>query len=798
MKILSGMMTEPNIVDSAVNAERAVVLAEMREGTGPQSRIGDASRQFFFAGQRMATRSPIGTTTTLNAATAAAMEAFHERWYRPENAVISVAGDIEPALMEGLIKKYFAPWTVGGKGEALPDFGDPDPKFPVAAVTVEPGIPTGISLAWERPWRPRADTIIYNQRKLTDMLALQMINRRLEQAARAGGSFLQASVDQQDVSRSVDGTFVTIVPAGSDWEKALNDVRAIIEDAKATAPTQAEIDREYAQFDTALAIQVENQDTEAGSKQASDMVSAVDIRETTVSAQAALDIFRSGKPGMTPDAMLDSTRRLFSADVVRAMLMTPTPLPGAKEKLTAALAAQVAAAKDARLADGTVTMADLPKFGAPGTAVSRAPVGLPGMEIITFSNGVKLTLYANDAETEKVRINVRFGHGQQDFSPTKPVPAWAAGYALVASGIGKLDQRQLDDLTNGRRLDFGFSIDDDAFEFSAVTRPADYADQLKLFAAKLAFPRWDPAPVARVKAGVAAAYDTMTSSPDGVMGRDLNWLLRDKDVRYRTPGKPEIAALTPEAFRATWEPILASGPIEVQIFGQVKPEDAIAQVAATFGSLPKRSERPIPAQNRQTHFPAHVENPVVLRHTGDKDQAAAAMAWPTSGGFAAAKESRQLEILTQIFNDRLFEKMRATDGAAYSPSVQNSWPFSFDSGGYILVSSQVKPEKLGYFFQQTKETAADLAARPVSDDELQRAVAPMRQLLSRASTGNAFWMSQMEGATQDSRYVDVMKSMSSDMLRVTPADIQTLAQKYLVPGKSWSIEVLPDGVAAGR
>ena len=799
MKILSGMMMEPNIVESAVSAERAVVLAEMRESTGPQSRISDATRKFFFAGQPMADRSPIGTTATLNAATAPALEAFHERWYRPENAVIAISGDADPAVMEALVKKYFTTWTVAGKGEAIPDFGDPNPKYPAATVVVEPGIPTGISLAWERPWRPRADTIVYNQAKLTDMLALQMINRRLEQAARAGGSFLQASVDQQDVSRSVDGTFVTILPAGPDWEKALNDVRAIIEDAKDSAPTQAEIDREYAQFDTALAIQVENQDTEAGSKQASDMVSAVDIRETTVSSQAALDIFRSGKPGMTPQAMLESTRRLFSANVIRAMLMTPTALPGAQEKLTAALAAQVAAAKNARLTDVTVTMDDLPKLGPPGTVVSRVPAGgLQGMEIITFSNGVKLTLFANDAETEKVRINVRFGHGQQDFSPTSPVPSWAAGYALVASGIGKLGQRELDDLTNGRRLDFGFSIDDDAFEFAAVTRPADYADQLRLFATKLAEPRWDPAPIARVKAGITAAYDTMSSSPDGVMSRDLNWLLRDKDVRYRTPNKAEIAALTPEQFRKTWEPILASGPIEIELFGQVKADDAIAKVAATFGALPPRKELPVPAANRRMRFPAHNEKPIVLRHSGDKDQAAAVMAWQTSGGFAASKESRQLEILTQIFNDRLFEGLRATDGAAYSPSVANSWPFSFDSGGYILVSSQIKPEKIGYFYKLIKDTAADLASKPVDDDELQRAVAPMRQMLSRASTGNAFWMSQMEGATRDPRYIDVMKSMGPDLLSVTPAELQALAKKYLVPGKSWSAMVLPDGVEAGK
>lgn len=796
MKILAGMMAEPNINETSVDAERAVVLAEKRESDGPQSRISDANRLHFFAGQPLAEHAPIGTVETLKAATPAKMEAFHQRWYRPENTVIAISGDIDPALAEQLIKGNFASWSPTGKGENIPDFGAPDPKAPATRVFVEPGVPVSLTMAWLRPWTPHADTIVYNQDKLTDMLALQIVSRRLERAARSGGSFLQASVEQQDVSRSADGSFVSIMPSNDDWQKALRDVRAIIEDAKAAPPSQAEIDREYAQMDTALAIQVENAPTEAGAKQATDLVSAVDIRETTVSPQAAVEIFRAGKPAMTPQKILDSTRRLFSAGVFRAMLVTSKIEPGQDERLAAAVAAPVKAATNARLSDKPVTMADLPNLGAPGTVVSRTQVGLPSMETITFSNGVKLVLFANDAEPEKVRINVRFGHGQQAFSPVKPVPSWAGGYALMASGIGDLGQSELDELMIGRRMGMDFDTDDDAFEMQAVTRPADYKDQLRLFAAKLAKPGWDPAPIARVKTGAMVAYDAMSRAPDSVLGRDLNWLLHDKDVRFRTPSRAEIDALTPEAFRATWAPVLASGPIEIQLFGHVDADDAIKAVAATFGALPPRADTPVPAANKAMRFPAHVEKPVVLRHKGDKDQAAAVMAWPTAGGFALQQEGRQLEILTQIFNDRLFDKLRSTEGAVYSPSVQNNWPFSYDSGGYILVTSQVRPDRISYFYDAVKATAADLAANPVSADELQRAVAPMQQLLMRASTGNAFWMNQMEGATHDPRYVQAMQTMGKDMLSVTPAQLQALAAKYLVPAKSWSAIVLPEGVTA--
>lgn len=793
MKILAGMMSDPNIVPSAVNAERAIVLAEMREGTSNASKVADASRALFFAGQPLGSHPPIGTSETLNAATAAKLQAFHDRWYRPENAVISVSGDVDPAVIEALIHTYFSSWRGKGPHVPLTDFGAPDPDQPASAVVVEQGVPASISLAWLRPWKFKADTIDYNQRKLADMVALQMINRRLEEAARQGdASFLQASVSVDDISRSGNATFLSLIAVGNNWEKALADVRAIIQDAKETPVAKADIDREFAQLETALAIDVENQDTQASATQADMLVGAVDIRETTVTPEAALEIFRSARALMTPAYMLEATRRMFTGDATRALLVLPRAEANAQGRLSAALKAPVEAATGVRLAASTVTMDDLPKLPTGGTVVSRQPIGLMGMEMVSFANGVKLILFANDAESGKVRINVRFARGMLDLSPSKAQPTWAANYVLAANGIGKLGQRELDDLTNGRRLGFDFGIDDNAFELAAVTRPTDYKDQLRLFATKLYAPGWAAEPVERAKAGLLAAYDASSSSPNGVLGRKLDWLLHDRDMRYRTPSKAEIAALTPAQFKAFWQPILASGPIEVQIFGDVKADDAIAAVAATFGALPPRQPLPIGADSREVRFPPHNDKPLVLTHDGDKDQSAAVVAWPTGAGLADVREARQLDILAQIIGDRLFEKLRVIDGAAYSPTAQSDWPFGFDKGqGYLVVMSQLRPKRVDYFFQLVREIASDLAIHPVSADELQRALAPARQALARASTGNAFWMNQMEGATQDPRYVAAMKSMPRDMLSVTPEDLRALAAKYLVDSKSYTIEVLP-------
>lgn len=793
MKILAGMLAEPNIVSQAVEAERAVVMAEKRESLGPSVTVGNSVREFYFAGQPLATPNPIGTTETLAGARAEALKAFHDRWYRPDRTVIAISGDIDPALMETYVRRHFAPWTNDGPATPQPAFGAPDPKAPETRVIVEPRSPVSLGVAWLRPWKPKADTIAYNQGKLIETLALQIINRRLEQAARGGASYIQASVDQQDVSRSVDGTFVTITPIGTDWKKAMDDVRAIIADASKTPPSAEDIARDYAQLETAFAIAAENSDTEPSAGQAETLTGAVDIRETTVTSQAALDIFRSAKPLMTPQRMLEATRRMFSGTAKRAMLTLPAAEAGAEIALATAFKSPVAPAKDVRLAAGTVTMDALPTLPPAGTVVSRETAGPLKIEKVTYSNGVQLMLFANAAEKEKVRINVRWGNGEQSFAPGEETGIWAAPYVLAANGIGDLDQRALDQLTNGRRMEFKFQTAENAFELSAVSRPADYRDQLRLYATKLAFPRWDAGPLTRVKAVFEAAETASTASPDALLGRDLGWMLRDKDGRFAPARRELVAQMTPEKFRAIWEPRLAAGPIEVQIFGDVKPDEAIAAVAETFGALPARAAVPVPAANRTLRFPAPVATPLVLRHDGSVEQAAAVIAWPTGGGYTNLKESRELEILSQIINDRLFEKFRSMDGAAYSPNVSNVWPMTYDNGGYLAVQSQIKPEKLAAFGAIVHDIAHDLATTPVTDDELQRIIAPMRQLLGRASTGNAFWMAQTEGATRDPNVLPAMATFSSDLLGTTAADIQALARKYLVEDKSWSVIVLSKG-----
>ena len=800
MKLLSGMVRSPVLSDANVKAEVPIVMAEKRERGGPGERAGNASREVLFSGQRLATRTPIGTEETLGAATGDSVSAFYKRWYRPENAVIVAAGDMDPLQLAAEIEKWFGDWQGEGPAVPAPDFGDPvapagaDPENPVGevGVVVEPDLPRSFTYAVMRLWRPVQDTVAYNEGLLRDALAQALINRRLESRARAGGSYLYAQVSQDDVSRSADMTFVRFAPLTSDWKAALDDIRGVIADALATPPSQEEIDRELAEFEIVFKSQVEQRRVLPGPRLADDIVNAVDIREAVAAPETVLTVFNSMRETITPELVLDHTRALFTGDVIRASYVTPATGEASAEAIRAALGEDIAADAEARVAAQAISFDDLPTVGEPGEVIAQAPIGVLDIEQVEFANGVKAILWANDAEPGRVAVKVRFGAGYRAIDPEDAVYANLGYAALIGSGIGELGQEELDVLATGRKFGFDFQTGDGAFSFYAQTREQDLEEQLYLFAAKLAMPGWDPNPVIRAKAAGKLAYESYGANPNGVLQRDLEYLLSDRDARFRTPTPQMFDAATPEGFRETWEPLLKQGPVEVLVFGEFDKAATVDALRRTFGALAPRDTAPATVLERPVAFPEAGET-VVRHHRGDANQAAAVIAWPSGAGVENLRESRRLEVLVSLFNNRLMEAMREHAGASYSPVVRSEWPSDVNSGGRIAALAQLRPEDVPVFFAEAERIAQELASAPVSEDEYNRVVEPLRQYVSRASTGNLFWLYQLESATQDPRRIPMLRFLLADYTQTPPAELQALAQKYLGSRAGWRLAVIPQG-----
>ncbi|MGV3554317.1 MAG: M16 family metallopeptidase [Croceibacterium sp.] len=798
VRLMAGMVREPALSEANLAADVPIVLAERRDRAGPDMRLADAMRETFFHGLRLGDHAVIGTVETLEGATPAAVRAFHDRWYRPEKTVISAVGDVDREVLAALVEKYFADWQGKGPLVEAPDFGDPrppagaDPANPVGEtrVLVEAGQPRALTYAYLRPYVQVVDNMELNRGRLIDAIGLAIVNRRLEARARSGGRYLYAQADNQDVSRSTSATFVSFAPLDADWRGALADVRGVIADALAEPPSQDEIDREAAAIEVAFTNQVEQSTIQGGAQLSDEITQAVDIGEAVGTPDLFLQVYRQSQGRFTPDAVFDHTRALFQGDVIRALYITPSSGEATDDAIADALREAPQGDASARLSAEAISFADLPPVGTPAPPVSRRPIGVYDVEQLDYANGVKALVWNSRNEPGRVTVRVRFGSGWRGFADDQGVYARLGEMALVSAGQGELGQEQIERVTTGRKITYSFSISEGSFVFEGQTRQADLADQLYLFANKLAQPRWDAQPIERALASARLAYDSYDRNPNGVLSRDLEFLLSGRDPRFATPGPAQLQAATPEGLRRVWEPLLKQGPVEVAVFGDIDTEAAVDAISRTFGALPPREPIPAAALARGIGFPAGGDQPLVLRHGGDPDQAAAVIAWPGGAGSAALPESRKVDLLTRIFANRLLDAMREQAGASYSPSVFSDWPTEIDSGGSIVALAQIPPQKVPQFFAAADAIAADLAANGPTAEELGRATEPVAQAIDRLQTGHTFWLNQLEGSTRDINLVANLRSLLRDYTQVGAPELQQLAAKYLVPGKSFKVAVL--------
>ncbi|MFP5392782.1 MAG: M16 family metallopeptidase, partial [Gammaproteobacteria bacterium] len=166
--------------DAAIDAERGIVLEELRLGKGAQDRMNKVLLPKIFNGSRYAERLPIGKEEIIKNASYETVRRFYRDWYRPDLMAVVVVGDIETAEAEKLIKAHFSALKNPAKARAR--VYSPIPlRTDTEAVVVTDKEASGNAVLIRYPLKEkkeRADFADYRE-KLIELLFATMLNQRL-------------------------------------------------------------------------------------------------------------------------------------------------------------------------------------------------------------------------------------------------------------------------------------------------------------------------------------------------------------------------------------------------------------------------------------------------------------------------------------------------------------------------------------------------------------------------------------------------------------------------------------------
>lgn len=766
--------------DTAVNRERGVVLAEKEARNNPGVLVQDAIGRFQAPRQRSFNRSPIGTRETLNALRATDLQAFYQRWYRPEHAVVTVVGDLPVEALETLVRDAFASWTAKGPAPVRAALAGPDLQRPAQAMTVaDATLPTAISACRLRPGAsPTLTTVSQLRGALTSQIWQTILNQRLAERVAAGDAHLLGAVMIGGDARDLATTCLITLPTGEAWEASLQSTQAELRRFAEHGPTELEVEKTV----ELLRARLRGSISEAGSRLSSDLANGLLnralSRQTTASPADSLYAFDLAVEDLTPaDVQARFAQDWSGSPPLLALVAPKVPKD---EALLAAWTRNDLAAIAPRYADRVTATWAYETFGTPGKVVERTVIAEPGFVRLRFANGLIVNFKQTQLERNKVEVRLHFGAGRREIDDRLYVAAEMGTGMLMVGGLGRHSFEDIQAMFAAKSA-WAFDIDmgSSSFQIRNTTLAESLDSELQILAAYLTDPGFRASLDERIQASIDYVYRAYRSDPATVLSSAIGETVSPRSPT-NIPSRESLAALSSAVFATTLRPVLTGAPIELTIVGDIDEATAIQTAAATFGALPPR---PTGDRNRgDTQFVRYPDGPVArirTTHEGPADKAAASVLWPL---YVASPERRSeeyaLKLLAAVFDSALRQRVREDMGKTYAPSVDTITPDHADQG-VLVVNLEAEPADVEALIAETRTVARRLEAGEITQELLEAERRPMLAAARSRRDTNGWWASALSGSARDRAILDELLLYEPLMAAVSLEDVKAAAARWL-------------------
>lgn len=775
---------------AAVERERGVILSERRSRDDVNLRNAVDQIDFLVPDTLYSKRLPIGTTEVLTTAPADRLKALYHRYYRPENTTLVVVGAVDPDTIEAKIKAQFGDWVGTGPAGTKPDIGSIDIERPAATETfIDPAVPNAIQIAVMRPYTDPMDTIDFRFNEQLERISFGMMNGRLQRLTQQADSVI---INGQAITTEFEGAskYSVIFATTRDgaWAQGLALAEQELRKALEFGFTQGELDRAMVNFEEAYRQYADQANARAASEIADGIVSNAADNDLNTDPQWRFDLFQEFKPRLTLDKMNAAFRALWAGSPP-LVHVSAKDLPGGSEAVAAAFGAstQIAVTPPEEV---EVAEFAYDSFGdKPGRVVSDKMIKDFGIRTVRFANNVLLNIKDIDVEPGSVEFTITMDGG------TFSLPGSQIGnnvfFNVSGAGMGTVQHsaQDFEDILAGKFTIIGLTAGDTVFSAAGPTTAENLPLQMKVSAAYFSDNGFRPEAQARWDGLLDVVYDQLLANPAVVFQLNGAGELTQNDKRFFLPSREEMGAVSQESFRKAFLANAADAAIEIGIAGDVDPDYAIRAVAQTFGALPKRQKN-FRSYDEQRIVPVkETFSPVTLFHTGQPDQAVAATMWLTADD-SSHREVVGMSLLREVVSLKALMVLREELGATYTPEAASEMSNTFDDFGYFYVSAVVDPTDVDKALAAIPSIIADIREEGVDKDLFNRARQPLLEQSAAIDRGNAYWMSlasraqsEPEGLERARNYDDILESL-------TPAELQQLAQKYLIPERQMDVRVI--------
>jgi zinc protease len=776
-----------------IDKERGVILSEKVSRDSVETRLMEQQFTKILPDSLVARRFPIGTEEVIKSASRERFVDLYSRYYTPERMTFIVVGDIDPKEMQGKIEASFASMVNPPEPGANPDLGAiTQPEGVETAVFADKELTsTDISLTLARPYVMEPDTAATRAKHLALDMAHSILSRRFERLSKIEGSAIASgSASDNMLFNYLELGSIDVTAADDRWQEAV----PIMEQEFRRAIEHGFSADELAEAKSNTLNAYEQQVKQQATRKSEDIASALakSINDATVFSAPITDLtlVTHALDAIDLASCHQAFTKFWETSGYHLILTTKDQPVNAEKDLAALFNESRGKPVAAPVLRATQAFA-YTDFGKPGKTILRTEVKDLGITQLVLSNRVRVNLKPTDFEKGKIRLSARVGSGKLTQPKDMPMLDSFATAVFEGGGLGKHSNDDLQQILAGRNVGSTLSIGEDTFTLSGTTTPADFTTELQLMCASLTDPGYREEALWQFRKAIPALYQQLKHTAAGPQQEMGAWL-HGGDSRFTIAPIEKLSAYTIDDARNWLTPELTKGYLELSIVGDFEIEKIIPELLATFGAIPTRAlVAPVLLPARKIQQP---NAPAAKTFTYDSkvSQGIATTLWKTAGLRGNQQEFRRLNLLGEIYGDRLREEIREKLGASYSPNAGADGSDAFDGVGYIVGQSIGRPEDLELLLKTMRDLANNLAATGATADELDRALKPTLGQLEKSLRDNNYWLHTVIGQCQsDSKRLDLARGRDADYRAITLEEINSLAKKYLAAENALLVAIKP-------
>lgn len=779
IKIISDYAMNMLLTPEEIDKERGIILSEKRARDSVDYHIWIKSFQFEFPGNLLSQRMPIGTEETIKSVKREDFLDYYNTWYRPENMVLVVVGDITTKDWDKAINKAFKSFKARAPirdDPVLTEVGHKGLKinYIFEKESTETSIEIGTVEIKKQP-----EMKYKNKRKIeiAEAAAIHILNDRMkEKLTHKETPFTGGRINVGQSKDIIHTAGISVNCKAENWKPSLiyleNELRKSLQFGFS--------DQELALFKkifvNKLDKAVSEMETRNSNLYISQILRSISNNTPILDAIQTRDLEKPLIEELTKEEVLKEFKKYWLADHRLVSVTGNLEINNAEQEIKNVLNEAALLDITKQKEEAIIAFPFEKKPENPGKIVNKEVFKELDFSRITFANNVVLNLKKTDYKKNEINFNIGLGSGALSLPAGKESMKHLASIAFSEGGLTKLSKTELAKSLTGKNVSSQFSVGANCFLIQSTTTPDDFELNLQLVRAQILYPGFREEAFEFMKKYIDHSYNDLGADITTYFRNSISKKISNNNVALFLPDRNLMEAITLKDIKDWLLGQFNNTPIEINIVGDIDEKKAIELVQTYFGSLPER-QKISPPQRKAMGLKEKFDVTEDFKTTIKK--AFVFVMIPTTD-YRETDEVRKLTLLGHVLAEKTRKLVREKLSISYSPRAGHSINKDFIDSCYFQFIADVDPQNVNATKEAFDTIIKDVIDNGVTSEDLEGIRKPVLTSIHTYMKSNGYWLDRvLSDSTAEPENLKTALTLLKSYEEITFQQVTEVAKKYL-------------------